>query len=190
MSINTGCFFNNCTLANGIEVSIVNVTVTDTPVQDEEQHWLWSVIGRPTVQAAITKPGDYSAVNWTSIFDKNDIGDSIFYLNRPLYSAAVMLMNVGRCHVLYFDCTYLQLFQLIEFDDPDDKASISKSPSSPMVYPIKNFHWTRRILEDNNERIAIQFLGTNFTSVTNDTNISGRINLTVCLFFYELPFLL
>merc|ERR1712018_34724 len=53
MSVNPGCSYNNCTLANGIQVSIVNVTVKDTPVQSYEQHWIWSVIGRPTVQTAI-----------------------------------------------------------------------------------------------------------------------------------------
>jgi hypothetical protein len=96
MSINSGCTYNNCTLANGSEVSIVNVTVGDDPAQEEEQHWVWSVIGRPTVQAAITRPGDVTSVRWSSIFDKSDIGKSILYDSKPLYTGAVMLMNVRK----------------------------------------------------------------------------------------------
>ena len=96
MSINPGCSFNNCTLASGIQVSVINVTVHDTPVQDEEQHWLWSVIGRPTVQTAITPPYDSTKIDWGSIFDTNvtHLGGSISYEATPFYSGAIMLMNV------------------------------------------------------------------------------------------------
>ena len=69
MSINVGCALNNCTLIDGKQVSVINVTVADEPAQELEQHWIWSVIGRPTVQAAITGPGNYAFVNWSSIFN-------------------------------------------------------------------------------------------------------------------------
>ena len=94
MSINPGCSYNNCTLVSGIQVSIINVTVQDDPRQDDEQHWIWSVIGRPTVQAALTPPNDIAHMNWTSIFDASDTGKSIWYEKEPLYSGAVMLTNV------------------------------------------------------------------------------------------------
>ena len=97
MSINPGCLINNCTLINGNEVTVVNVTVHDAPVQDDEQHWLWSVIGRPTVQAAITKPNDVAKIRWADIFDssKKHFDKSISFETNPLYSGAVMLMNVS-----------------------------------------------------------------------------------------------
>ena len=95
MSINPGCSINNCTLISGIQVSIINVTVQDDPVQDEEQHWLWSVIGRPTVQTAITPTNDTATIKWSAIFDKSDPGKSIKYTKEPYYSGAVMLMNVS-----------------------------------------------------------------------------------------------
>ena len=97
MSINPGCLINNCTLINGNEVTVVNVTVHDAPVQDDEQHWLWSVIGRPTVQAAITKPNDIAKIRWADIFDssKKHFDKSISFETNPLYSGAVMLMNVS-----------------------------------------------------------------------------------------------
>ena len=96
MSINPGCSINNCTLVSGKKVSVINVTVHDDPVQDDEQHWLWSVIGRPTVQAAITQPDDRVTMDWSSILsmDKDNFNNSISYINEPLYSGAVMLMNV------------------------------------------------------------------------------------------------
>ena len=94
MSVNPGCAYNNCTLANGVQVSIVNVTVKDNPQQNDEQHWIWSVIGRPTVQTAITPPNDIAHMQWKSIFDTSPVGKSIKYENPPFYTGAVMLMNV------------------------------------------------------------------------------------------------
>ena len=98
MSINVGCALNNCTLLDGKQVSVINVTVADEPAQEHEQHWIWSVIGRPTVQAAITGPGNYAFVNWSLIFNTDDMGQSILYKDSPVYSGAVMLMNlIGTC---------------------------------------------------------------------------------------------
>ena len=68
MSVNPGCSYNNCTLPNGAQVSVVNVTVKDNPEQTDEQHWIWSVIGRPTVQTAITPPDAIASIDWKSIF--------------------------------------------------------------------------------------------------------------------------
>jgi len=161
MSINVGCTLNNCTLIDGKQVSVINVTVADEPAQEHEQHWIWSVIGRPTVQAAITGPGNYAFVNWSSIFNIDDVGQSIQYKHSPIYSGAVMLMN------------------LIEFDDPNDCGILEQSPKPPVVYPIVNFHWKRRILEDSDQRLAVQFIGTNYSSPLNETFIKGHINLTL-----------
>ena len=161
MSINVGCALNNCTLLDGKQVSVINVTVADEPAQEHEQHWIWSVIGRPTVQAAITSPGNYAYVNWSLIFNTDDMGRSILYKDSPHYSGAVMLMH------------------LIEFDDPDDCGILEKSPKPPVVYPIVNFHWKRRILEDSTERLAVQFIGSNYSSPLNGTFIKGHINLTL-----------
>ena len=100
MSINVGCALNNCTLLDGKQVSVINVTVADEPAQEHEQHWIWSVIGRPTVQAAITGPGNYAFVNWSLIFNTDDMGQSILYKDSPVYSGAVMLMNlIGNCTI-------------------------------------------------------------------------------------------
>jgi hypothetical protein len=53
MSVNPGCKYRNCTLPNGPTVSLVNLTISDSPVQPREHHWLWSVIGHPTLQVTI-----------------------------------------------------------------------------------------------------------------------------------------
>jgi len=166
-SVNPGCNFNNCTLGNGLEVSIVNVTVKDTPKQSYEQHWLWSVIGRPTVQTAITPSNDVTRFNWKSIFDKSPDGKSIHYENDPYYSGAVMLMN------------------LIEYDDP--KNTMKSVTSEPKVYSMMNFQWKREIIEETDERIAIRFIGTNYTNPDpkNTQHLSGKINLTISAYATE-----
>lgn len=166
MSINPGCSINNCTLVSGKKVSVINVTVHDDPVQDDEQHWLWSVIGRPTVQAAITPPDDRATMDWSSILsmDKDNFSNSISYTKEPFYSGAVMLMN------------------LIEFEYPNETAGISNNPTKAAIFPIVNFHWDREIIENTDDRIAIRFMGTNYTSkssLLNDTWIKGEINLTI-----------
>jgi len=167
MSVNPGCSFNNCTLGNGLQVSIVNVTVKDTPEQSYEQHWLWSVIGRPTVQTAITPGNDVTRFNWKSIFDKSPDGKSIHYENDPFYSGAVMLMN------------------LIEFDDPKNTMNASGT-SKPIVYSLMNFRWNREIIEETDERIAIRFIGSNYTNHHSNTpNLSGKLNLTISAYATE-----
>ena len=44
---------------------------------------------------------------------------------------------------------------------------------------MMNFRWNREIIEKTDERIAIRFIGTNYTSVHNVTGLTGTINLTV-----------
>ena len=44
---------------------------------------------------------------------------------------------------------------------------------------MMNFRWNREIIETTDERIAIRFIGTNYTSVHNVTGLTGTINLTV-----------
>ena len=135
--------------------------MADEPAQEHEQHWIWSVIGRPTVQAAITGPGNFAFVNWSLIFNTKDMGKSILYKENPMYTGAVMLMN------------------LIEFDDPNDEGVLERSPFPPVIYPIVNFHWQRAILENSTQRLAVQFIGSNYSSPLNNTSIKGHINLTL-----------
>ena len=72
-------------------------------------------------------------------------------------------------------------FQLIEFDDPNDQVKINDNATR--VYPMDNFQWKRVMLPETNERVAIQFIGSNYTSSVNgdDTIKSGLINLTVSI---------
>lgn len=95
MSLNPGCYYRNCTLPTGPTVSLVNLTVLDNPVQAVEYRWLWSVIGHPTLQAAITEPGDKIKIKWNSIFGFGPLDNSINYEKGPIYSAALMLLNVS-----------------------------------------------------------------------------------------------
>ena len=68
---------------------------------------------------------------------------------------------------------------LTEFDDPNDCGILEKSPKAPVIYPIVNFHWKRRILENSDQRLAVQFIGSNYSSPLNETYIKGHINLTL-----------
>lgn len=75
-------------------VSVFNLTIVDDPAQEHEHHWLWSVIKHPTIQVALTPPGDRVRVNWEALFGFGDLASSIQYDNEPDYSAAIMLANV------------------------------------------------------------------------------------------------
>ncbi len=83
-------------MPKGPSVTLVNLTVSDTPVQPVQYHWLWSVIGHPTLQAAVTEPGDEIKIKWSSIFGLGPLDNAIQYENRPLYSGAIMLLNVSK----------------------------------------------------------------------------------------------
>ena len=77
-------------------VTIANLTVTDNPPRATGYQWMWSVIGHPTIQAAITTPGDFLLVDWAKIFGNpfKSLWKAIKYHERPKYSSAVMLTKV------------------------------------------------------------------------------------------------
>ena len=79
------------------------------------------------------------------------------------------------------------LFQLIEFEYLNETAGIENNPKRVAVFPIVNFHWDREIIENTDDRIAIRFMGTNYTaknSFLKDTWIKGEINLTVIIIIW------
>ena len=73
-----------------------------------QYHWLWSVIGHPTIQAAVTEPGDQINIKWNSIFGFGPLDNAIQYENRPLYSGAIMLLNVRD--ILFSDLLKMKLY--------------------------------------------------------------------------------
>ena len=78
-------------------ITIANLTVKDNPSRSTGYQWMWSVIGHPTIQAAITKPGNFLMVDWNAIFgdgSTKSLWKAIKYHERPLYSSAVMLTKV------------------------------------------------------------------------------------------------
>ena len=82
--------------------SVANLTVRDTPSGPLEHHWLWSVIGHPTVQLALTEPNDDIDIDWSALLGKNggDLDSAIVYSQAPKYSAAIMLANVSMLNYL------------------------------------------------------------------------------------------
>lgn len=79
------------------------------------------------------------------------------------------------------------LFQLIEFEYLNETAGIENNPKRVAIFPIVNFHWDREIIENTDDRIAIRFMGTNYTaknSFLKDTWIKGEINLTVIIIIW------
>ena len=97
MSINTGCPYNPCkNETEGYMVTIANLTVTDNPSRATGYQWMWSVIGHPTIQAAITTPGNFLVVDWAKIFGNpfKSLWKAIKYHEHPKYSSAVMLTKV------------------------------------------------------------------------------------------------
>ena len=80
-------------------ITIANLTVKDNPSRSTGYQWMWSVIGHPTIQAAITNPGNFLTVNWNAIWGGGSTGSlwkAIKYQERPVYSSAVMLTKVTR----------------------------------------------------------------------------------------------
>ena len=93
--INPGCPAESCSLNQSL-ISVVNLTVYDSPVAAVEHHWIWSVIGRPTVQLALTQPQDEAEIDWAALLGMTEsIDSSIVYSQSPKYSAAIMLANVS-----------------------------------------------------------------------------------------------
>ena len=55
-------------MKNGtVGVTVANLSISDTPVQEHEFHWVWSVIGHPVIQAAVTEADSYARVDWPAI---------------------------------------------------------------------------------------------------------------------------
>ena len=84
-------------------ITIANLTVKDNPSRSTGYQWMWSVIGHPTIQAAITKPGNFLMVDWNAIFgdgSTKSLWKAIKYHERPLYSSAVMLTKVALIFTL------------------------------------------------------------------------------------------
>ena len=80
-------------------ITIANLTIKDNPSRSTGYQWMWSVIGHPTIQAAITNPGNFLTVNWNAIWGGGSTGSlwkAIKYQERPVYSSAVMLTKVMR----------------------------------------------------------------------------------------------
>lgn len=74
---------------------------------------------------------------------------------------------------------------IIEFDDKHDKAKLEESTHRPVIYPTINFRWTRNVIENTDKRLAIEFIGSNYTSALNDTSLKGQVNLTISAYANE-----
>ena len=109
MSINHGCPYDDCSLNNGsVQITVANISIADTPSQGHEYHWMWSVIGHPAVQAAITVPNSLLNIDWSAIFGQGSPGHAIDYDPLPpLYSSAIMITK------------------LIEFNDTDNSGNLN-----------------------------------------------------------------
>ncbi len=176
VDLNYGCGLPAC----ADNVTVANITIPHDPSQDNnaddprDHHWTWSVIGRPTIQTALTSVRDDLTVNWSRLFMRRDISYSMTFSSRPDYSSALMLAT------------------LIEHDlgnnrtGEDDDA---RHVNSTRAYPVVHFSWRRNVLENTTSRVAFQFIGENFTAPEQQTfgdfgipvgNITaGKINLTV-----------
>ena len=88
---------------------------------------------------------------------------------------------------MFYLIVFSNSLQLIEFDDPKNTLNAS-GVSEPIVYSMMNFRWNREIIETTDERIAIRFIGTNYTSVHNVTGLTGTINLTVNINTFNIIF--
>ncbi|TRY67324.1 hypothetical protein TCAL_11130 [Tigriopus californicus] len=166
-TFNPGCLMTTCN-RNG-SVSVFNLTIVDDPVQAQEHHWVWSVIKHPTIQVALTPPGDRVRIDWGALFGFGDMASAIDYENAPDYSAAIMLAN------------------LIEFDDQTDNAFIHDEKPSVLVYPLLNFNWKRVMIENTTQRLAYGFIGQNYSSAgaSHPHNITGTLNITLASYAQE-----
>ena len=81
--------------------TVANLTVKDTPSHATGYQWMWSVIGHPTIQAAITKPGNFLRVDWYALFrfSPKSLWKAIKYNEHPYYSSAVMLTKVTLFYI-------------------------------------------------------------------------------------------
>ena len=58
--------------------------------------------------------------------------------------------------------------------------------SEPRIYSMMNFRWKREIIEETDERIAIRFIGSNYTEPDKKSKVRlhGKLNLTVSFILF------
>jgi len=50
-----------------------------------------------------------------------------------------------------------------------------------IVFPLINFSWERKIVENSTKRISVQFVAQNYTCNKTKNTLTGKINITVSL---------
>lgn len=174
VSVNPGCPFESCTIKNGtVGVTVANLSISDTPSQEHEYHWVWSVIGHPVIQAAVTEHNSVAQVDWPAILGmRTSAGHAIDYNVSPLFSSAVMMTK------------------LIEYNDTANTARMDtpENARDVRVYDLVNFGWRQVLIENSGGRVAIQLIAENYkhnrTSSSNGTAdpplvTNGTLNLTL-----------
>ncbi len=178
--VNPGCGLPECSSGR---VTVANVTVAHSPGHDNnpddprQHHWLWAVVGRPTIQAALTQGDNDARVDWGRLMVGSDIDGSIEFASKPDFAAAVMFSAITECDVSN------------EHNSHNSTApSFSSSSSSCVYFPLERLSWRRTGLEKTSSRAAIAFVGENYTAPNETTfhqghrvaNLtSGKLNLTV-----------
>jgi len=165
VSVNPGCEYDPCSLKNGsVGITVANLTVSDNPQQDHEFHWVWSVIGHPIIQAAVTPLNSVAHIDWGAIFGLHSAGHAIDYNVTPIYSSAIMMTR------------------LIEFNDTDNTGRMD-SPENmrdSRAYNLVNFTWERVLIENSADRVAIQLVTNNYTQKPGQSVVTnGTLNLTL-----------
>jgi len=148
VSINPGCNIDGCKLKNGtVGVTVANLTVLDDPSQHHEFHWVWSVIGHPVIQAAVTAKDSIAHVDWSAIFGMASAGHAISYDEEPYYSSAIMMTR------------------LIEFNDTANTGKMDSKENLKHIrtYDLVNFDWKRVVVENSKDRVAIQLITDKYT---------------------------
>ena len=161
MDINSGCPYKDCSLKNGsYGITVANLTITDQPEQEHELHWMWSVIGHPAIQTAITGHGDRMTIDWSAIFGFGSLARAIDYVDPPIFTSAIMITR------------------LIEFNDTDlsGKLGSKANRETARSYDLINFNWKRAIVENSSSRMAIELITGNYTG---GQILGGKINLTL-----------
>jgi len=179
MSINHGCPYTDCSLHNGtVGITVANISISDDPQQEYEYHWLWSVIGHPAIQAAITQQNSLLKIDWSAIFGLGGAGHAIGYQPvPPFYSAAIMISK------------------LIEFNDTDNSGRLDSKVNQQFVrtYDLIHFDWRRMVMENSTDRMAIGLVTQKYNSsggggIYNEGEdetpqvLGGRINLTLAAY--------
>jgi len=93
LAVNVGCEAPQCAVNATPAVTVAHV-IPEPRDSPAERHWVWSVLGRPAVQVALTPPEDDLFVNWADLLTSDEPDTAIRFKKKPHYSAAVMLANV------------------------------------------------------------------------------------------------